>query len=136
MITTQAAQDFLGANFAEWILDLNITITQMSANGATLEIPIHPHIERVGGIVSGQALSSLADTAMVFACISALDAFVPVATTNLETRFLSGAKGDRIICDAQVVKKGRSLIFCEASMIALPSDKPVARSSATFFVPN
>ena len=70
MITTQAAQDFLGANFAEWILDLNITITQMSANGATLEIPIHPHIERVGGIVSGQALSSLADTAMVFACIS------------------------------------------------------------------
>jgi acyl-coenzyme A thioesterase PaaI-like protein len=83
MIAIQTAQDFLKDNFAQWILDMGIAVTEMSDDGATLEIPITPHIERVGGIVCGQALSSLADTAMVFACFSAMDGFKPVATTNL-----------------------------------------------------
>ena len=72
MIAIEAAQDFLNDNFAQWILDMGIEVTEMSDDGATLEIPITPHIERVGGIVCGQALSSLADTAMVFACFSAM----------------------------------------------------------------
>ena len=136
MITIEAAQDFLTENFAQWILDMGIEVTDMSDDGATLDIPVTPHIERVGGIVCGQALSSLADTAMVFACFSAMDGFKPVATTNLETRFLSGAKGERITCAARVIKQGRSLIFCEATLTAMPSARAVASASATFFVPN
>ena len=136
MIAIETAQDFLKDNFAQWILDMGIEVTEMSSDGATLEIPITPHIERVGGIVCGQALSSLADTAMVFACFSAMDGFKPVATTNLETRFLSGAKGERITCAARVIKQGRSLIFCEATLTAMPSARAVASASATFFVPN
>ena len=136
MITIEAAQAFLKDNFAKWILDMGIEVTDMSDDGATLDIPVTPHIERVGGIVCGQALSSLADTAMVFACFSAMDGFKPVATTNLETRFLSGAKGERIACAARVIKQGRSLIFCEATLTAMPSARAVASASATFFVPN
>ena len=136
MIAIETAQEFLKDNFAKWILDMGIEVTEMSDHGATLEIPITPRIERVGGIVCGQALSSLADTAMVFACFSAMDGFKPVATTNLETRFLSGAKGERIKCAALVIKQGRSLIFCEATLTAMPSARAVASASATFFVPN
>ena len=136
MITIETAQEFLKDNFAKWILDMGIEVTEISDHGATLEIPITPHIERVGGIVCGQALSSLADTAMVFACFSAIDGFKPVATTNLETRFLSGAKGERIACAARVIKQGRSLIFCEATLTTMPSARAVASASATFFVPN
>ena len=136
MITIEAAQAFLKDNFAKWILDMGIEVTDMSDDGATLDIPVTPHIERVGGIVCGQALSSLADTAMVFACFSAMDGFIPVATINLETRFLSGAKGERITCAARVIKQGRSLIFCEATLTAMPSARAVASASATFFVPN
>jgi len=135
MISAETAQSFLNENFAQWILDMGIKVTAMSDQGATLDIPITPHIERVGGIVCGQALSSLADTAMVFACFSAMGGFKPVATTNLETRFLSGAKGERITCNAQVIKRGRSLIFCEAPLTAMPSARAVANASATFFVP-
>jgi len=135
VISVETAQSFLNENFAQWILDMGIKVTAMSDQGATLDIPITPHIERVGGIVCGQALSSLADTAMVFACFSAMGGFKPVATTNLETRFLSGAKGERITCNAQVIKQGRSLIFCEATLTAMPSARAVASASATFFVP-
>lgn len=136
MITLETAQDFLKDNFAQWILDMGIEVSEMSDAGATLDIPITPHIERVGGIVCGQALSALADTAMVFACFSALDGFKPVATTNLETRFLSGAKGERVACKARVIKQGRSLLFCEATLTAFPSARTVASASATFFLPS
>ena len=122
MIAIETAQDFLKDNFAQWILDMGIEVTDMSSDGATLEIPITPHIERVGGIVCGQALCSLADTAMVFACFSAMDGFKPVATTNLETRFLSGAKGERITCAARVIKQGRSLAyFAKRLLTAMPT---------------
>ncbi|EBA09081.1 Phenylacetic acid degradation-related protein [Sagittula stellata E-37] len=103
--------------------------------GAVLEIPVTAEIARVGGIVCGQALSTLAETAMVFACAGHLGEFVPVATTNLETRLLSAARGDAIRCTARVVKGGRALLFAEAVLVSLPDEKEVARASATFFKP-
>lgn len=129
------AQAALEENFADWVQALCPSVTQIGPEGAVLEIPVRPEIARIGGIVCGQALATLADTAMVFACAGHLGTFALVATTNLETRFLSAARGDRVRCTARIVKAGRALIFAEATLIALPSGKPVAAASATFYVP-
>jgi acyl-coenzyme A thioesterase PaaI-like protein len=90
----------------------------------------------MGGIVCGQALATLADTAMVFACAGRLGRFEPVATTNLETRFLSAARGDAVRCTARVIKAGRAMIFAEALLIRLPDAATVAAASATFYLPS
>lgn len=135
MLDTQTAQRLLDENFAPWVLALAPQITGISADMAVLEIPITPEIARVGGIVCGQALAALADTSMVFACAGHLGEFTPVATTNLETRFLSAAKGDSIRCEARVIRAGRALIFAEARLTSQPSGRDVAAASATFFKP-
>jgi uncharacterized protein (TIGR00369 family) len=135
MMDVNAANAALDAYFADWVRALSPDVTDIGPDAAVLEIPITDAIARVGGIVSGQALSALADTAMVFACAGHLGAFVPVATTNLETRFLRPASGDRIRCTARVIRAGKALIFAEATLVALPADKPVAQASATFFKP-
>lgn len=135
MLDTQTAQTLLDENFAPWVLALSPQITAISEHHTVLEIPITPDIARVGGIVCGQALAALADTSMVFACAGHLGVFTPVATTNLETRFLAAAKGDRLRCTAQVIRAGRSLLFAEARLTALPSGRDVAAASATFFKP-
>ncbi|MDA7423890.1 PaaI family thioesterase [Thalassococcus lentus] len=129
------AQTLLHDNFAPWVLALKPRISALDQSGATLEIPITPDIARVGNIVCGQALATLADTSMVFACIGHLDAFQPVATTNLETRFLTAARGDLVRCEARVIRAGRALMFAEARLFSDPSGKEVAAASATFFVP-
>jgi uncharacterized protein (TIGR00369 family) len=129
------AQHQLEENFAPWVQALSPRITEIDADKAVLEIPITAEIARVGGIVCGQALATLADTGMVFACAGHLGQFTPVATTNLETRFLAAAKGDAIRCTARVIKAGRAMIFAEATLISLPANKPVAAASATFFKP-
>ncbi|KNG92747.1 PaaI family thioesterase [Pseudaestuariivita atlantica] len=132
----QTANAALRENFAEWVLALYPRVTAIDADGsATLEMPITPALARIGGIVSGQALSALADTAMVFACAGKLGAFRPVATTNLDLQFLRPGTGARIEARAEVVRAGRSLIFTRAELVALPANKSVATATATFANP-
>ncbi len=136
MIDPATAQRLLEENFAPWVLSLKPQVTEIGPDAAVLEIPITPDIARVGGIVCGQALATLADTSMVFACAGRLEAFRPVATTNLETRFLSAARGEAVRCTARVIKAGRAMIFAEATLVRLPDSAPVAAASATFFLPS
>ncbi len=135
MLDTDQAQRLLEENFADWVQALSPKVVQIGPEGAVLEIPVTPAIARVGGIVCGQALATLADTSMVFACAGRLGEFKPVATTNLETRFLSAARGDAVRCEARVIRAGRALIFAEAMLLSQPDGKAVAAASATFFQP-
>ena len=134
-LSPQQAQDIFSENFAPWIQALGLTITDISNSGATLMMPITPDLARVGGIVCGQALASMADTAMVFAAFGHLQAAHPVATTNLDTQFLRPATGEAVRCDAEIVRAGKALMFVRATMVAMPSEKIVATATATFYIP-
>lgn len=134
-MTPADAQDILTEMFAPWVRALDMRVEEIGPEGATLSIPVTADIARVGGIVSGQALATLADTAMVFAAIGHYGAFKPVATTNLDTVFLRPGAGERIDCHARVVRAGKAVLFADATMIARPTDKPVATATATYMVP-
>lgn len=135
MLDPATAQRLLEENFAPWVLDLQPSVTSIDAQGARLTIPITPRVARVGGMVCGQALATLADTSMVFACAGHFGAFKPVATTNLETRFLAAARGDAILCEANILRAGRAMIFAQATLYSQPENRVVAAASATFFQP-
>jgi len=134
-LTCSAAQSFFDDNFAPWVRALDITIETIGANGATLSMPITDQVTRMGDILSGQALATLADTAMVFACAGHFGEMRPVATTNLDLQFLRPGIGTHVMCHAHILRAGKSLLFTTASMIAAPSDKEIAAANATFFLP-
>ena len=134
MLTLDEANAALEEYFAPWVKALQPEVTAIGPEGATLEIPITDELARFGGIISGQALAALADTSMVFACAGTFGKFAPVATTNLDTQFLRPGTGDTIRCDAHVVRAGKALIFCAATLTALPSGKACATAQATFFM--
>lgn len=131
-MTPEAAQKILEAGFAAWVRALQPVITEITPDKAVLTIPITDDILRIGGIVSGQALAALADTAMVFACFGHLDAPEPVGTVTLDTQFLRPATGDSIRAEAEVTRAGKSMIFTRCTLTAEPSGKPVALATATF----
>ena len=132
---TETANGWLDAYFADWVRALEPRVDALACTGAVLSMPVTDRIARVGGIVSGQALATLADTAMVIACAGHFRGFRPVATTNLDVQFLRPASGERICCTAAIVRAGKSLIFARATLIAEPSGKDVAAATATFAVP-
>lgn len=131
-MTVAGLQQFLDENFAPWVLALSPNVAELHADGMVLEMPITDDITRVGGIVSGQSLAALADTAMVLACIVAAGEMVPVGTVTLDTQFLRPGNGDRIRAEANVTRMGRSMAFATCRLVAEPSGKPVALATGTF----
>jgi uncharacterized protein (TIGR00369 family) len=131
----EIADGWIEDYFAPWVRALAPRVERMACTGAVLSMPVTDEIARVGGIVSGQALATLADTAMVIACAGHFREFRPVATTNLDLQFLRPASGERIECTATVVRAGKALIFTRAVLTAEPSGKEVATATATFAVP-
>jgi len=135
MVTVDQVQRFLDDNFAPWVLALDPRVTAATVDGVSLDIPITADIARVGGIVSGQALVTLADTAMVLAVGAHVGRMIPVATVTLDTQFLRPAAGDSIRAQATIARAGRALAFATCRLTAWPSGKDVALSTATFAVP-
>ena len=133
-LTPTIAQGFLEGNFAPWIIDLKPKLINCANGSARIDIPIAPHIERVGHIVCGQAMGALADTTMVFACFAKMDKLFRVATTTLNVQFLRPASGEVLSCNAKVERAGNALFFLSADLVTLPNDKVVAKSTATFYI--
>jgi uncharacterized protein (TIGR00369 family) len=135
-MTPESAQTLLTENFAPWVLALDLTVTEVDANHVLIRMPLGEHLARHGGIVSGQALASLADTAMSIAAIGHFDTFTPVATTDLHTQFLRPGVGTAILCRAEIVRAGRAMVFARAEMTEETSGKAVAVATASFYVPS
>ncbi|MFT7594235.1 MAG: hypothetical protein ACI8R4_001553 [Paracoccaceae bacterium] len=135
LMTPESAQTLLNENFAPWVLALDLTVTEIDADHALIRMPLGEHLARAGGIVSGQALASLADTCMALAAIAHIGEFKPFATTDLHTQFLRPGVGTAILCRAEVVRAGRALIFARAVMTEEDSGKIVSTATATFYAP-
>ncbi len=134
-ITSAAAQTLLDENFAEWVRALDLTVQEAAPDHVTIRMPLAPHLARVGGIVSGQALAALADTTMVIAAVAHAGEFRPFTTTDLHTQFLRPGVGTAILCRAEVVRAGKALVFARAEMTVEDSGKTVATATATFYAP-
>ncbi|MEM7318064.1 MAG: PaaI family thioesterase [Pseudomonadota bacterium] len=134
-MTPESAQTFFAENFADWVQALDLTITEFTPDHTLIRMPLAPRLNRVGGIVSGQALAALADTTMVFAAIAKAGEFKPFATTDLHTQFLRPGTGTAILCRGMVTKAGRALVFARADLTEESSGKLIATATATFFAP-
>jgi len=131
-MTPALAQAFLEQHFASWVMALGPQVTEIGPTRTVLRMPITAALNRTGGMVSGQALGALADTAMVLACGGHVGEMIPVGTVTLDTQFLRPASGEAIRAEAEVTRAGRTMIFARCTLIAEPSEKPVAMTTATF----
>ena len=132
-LTPETAQQILGAHFAPWVQALDLSVLEIGAGHALFRMPLGDHLMRVGGMVSGQALAALADTAMVLAALADAGTFRAFATTDLHTQFLRPGTGSAILCRASVVRAGKALVFTRAEMSEADSGKLVATATASFY---
>lgn len=124
----------LEAHFAPWVRDLAIAIEALQADGVTLSVPARPQIARVGGIVCGQAMMALADTAMALAVARLRGAFVPMTTVTQTTTFLRPARGERLFAHARVLRLGRSLAYGEITLDTGEPTRPVAHATSSYML--
>ena len=128
------AEEFLRANIAPWVQDLDIAIERIGTDGATLRVPPSAHVNRIGGTICGQAIMALADTAMIFAVAGVLGEFRPLTTVTQTASFLRPAADADLVAQARIIKPGRTLMYGEVSFYAGDAAKPVAHATSTYML--
>ena len=132
--TVGTAETMLKEMFAPWVQDLNIEFDKIGDGQAVLRVPVSKRLNREGGTICGQAIMSVADTAMVFAISSALDKFVPMTTVSQSSSFLRAAADKDLIADANVIKLGRTIVYGEVNIYTDAPEKPVAHITSTYML--
>jgi uncharacterized protein (TIGR00369 family) len=133
-----AAQQLLTGVFAPWVQDLQLSIEAIhppgteGGAGAVLRMKFSERLCREGGVICGQALMSLADTAMVFAVASASGGYRPMTTVDQTSHFLKPASNADVLADARIVRMGRSMAFGQVMLTPAFDTKPVAMVSSAY----
>jgi uncharacterized protein (TIGR00369 family) len=139
----EQARRVLADVFAPWVLELGLSVETIELTpppgaaadwqpGAVLRMGFSPKLCRHGGIVCGQALMALADTAMVIAVLAASGGFRPMTTVDQTTHFLKAVSGADVLADARVVRLGRTMSFGRVTLASANDGKPVAMVSSAF----
>src|SRR3954453_15286347 len=143
VLALDEAQRILGDVFAPWVQDLGLSIERIETEppagaapdwqpGATLRMAFSERLCRNGGIVCGQALMALADTAMVIAIVAANRGYRPMTTVDQTTHFLKAVASSDVLADARVVRLGRTMSFGRVTLRSAADNKPVAMVASAF----
>ena len=122
--------------FAPWVRDLNLSVEAIGNDGITMRMPADARLSRIGGIVSGQAMTAMADTTMVLALAAHFGGFRPVATVDIAMSFMRAVKSSDVLCEARVRRAGRSLAFVHAELRAADDTEIAAVANGTFAIPD
>ncbi len=110
---------------------LGIEIESIEPDVARLRLPFRPELATMGDVVHGGAIAALLDTASMAAAWS--DDTVPEslagATVSMSVDYVSAARGVDLLATGRVVRRGRSLCFCEVE-VAGPDGAVVAKGMA------
>lgn len=82
------------------------------------------------GVLQGGMQAALIDEAMIVAVRTVLPLADDFTTAELKVNYLRPAAGPSFLCEAEVVRKGRNLIYVEASL-SDDQGRLVARASST-----
>jgi uncharacterized protein (TIGR00369 family) len=136
------ARRILGEVFAPWVQDLNLSVERIEFTppadapdwqpGALLRMPFSERLCRNGGVVCGQALMALADTAMVIANLAANRGYRPMTTVDQTTHFMRAVVSSDVLADARVVRLGRTMSFGRVTLLSATDNKQVAMVSSAF----
>jgi len=135
MIDCKQAQQILADVFPAWVQDLDIGVSAVSETSVRLIVPPSPRVVRVGNIVAGQVLLTLADTAMVLALSNALGEFRPVGTVDLTSSFMKPVRNVGVVCETEILRLGRTMGFCRAMIFEEGKTDVLVHVTATYSIP-
>lgn len=127
-----AATDLLNTVFARWVQDLDLSVESVSVDAAVLRMKFSDGLCRDNGVICGQALMSLADTAMVFAVSGAVGAYIPMTTVDQSIHFLRPAAKADVLAEARVVRAGKTMAFGSVTLRVDGDERPVAMAQTAY----
>jgi uncharacterized protein (TIGR00369 family) len=101
--------------FARW---LGVVVRDLAEDRATLVLPHQAEHMNAVGVLNGGASASLLTMAGTLAAWTGveLDAGLQLGCVDLSVQYLAAAPDEDVVAEAQVLRRGRSLIFLQVAM--------------------
>ena len=142
MFGLQAAGRLVTEALAPWVQDLGLLVEAVESArppgapadwqpGAVLRLPFSAKACRDGGVVCAQALTALADAAMMVACAAAWNGYRPMSPIDQTMHFLRPVTFDTV-ADARVVRIGRTASFGRVMLYSAIDKRPVAMVASAY----
>lgn len=108
-----AAQQALDASpFGPW---WGFHVESVDSGRAQVRLPARPELFRPGGVLQGGCAMTLADVAFWIAIMATIEGGEAAVTLEQTSTFLGAARTD-LICDAQLLRAGRTVLFGTATV--------------------
>ena len=130
--TVDQANQLLDDVIAPWVRELRLSVEAVSQTGATLRMPFGEHLCRDGGIICGQALMTLADTAMVIAVSGASGGYRPMTTVDMTTHLMKPLSGHDVIANTTILRLGRSMAFGNVLIHSAGNENPAVTCTVAY----
>ncbi|GAX89284.1 phenylacetic acid degradation protein [Effusibacillus lacus] len=94
---------------------LGIEIQHLDDQGCKAALKIRPDFyNSIDGVVHGGVTSTLADVAMGYAAAPHVDGVQQCVTVESKISYLAPARGDLLLAESKVIKRGSKIIVMEA----------------------
>jgi uncharacterized protein (TIGR00369 family) len=130
MATTDRAQQFeplpperaaVWARFGKWKTTffpsyLGLELEEVRADYARMRLRYKPEFRQPAGVVHGGVIATMIDTVVVPAVGSGYPEPRELFTIDIALRFLAPIIEDDIVAEGWVVRRGRSIVYCDAEV--------------------
>ena len=129
-----ALAEFLDAEFPQVAHEFTVEHVEEMAIRVRLNVG-EQHL-RPGGTVSGPSMFALADVSIYLATLAMIGPKALSVTTNIAMDFMrKPAAATDLVCEARLLKLGRSLAVGDCLLYSEGGSEPVARASMTYAIP-
>lgn len=116
---------------------LGFQIESISTEAAVMRAVHRDEFLRPGGSVAGPIMMGLADAAFYAVILGNIGPVELAVTTHLSINFLRKPPPGDLVATARILKLGKRLAVCEATLhsAALGAGRPVAHATGTYSIP-
>ena len=122
---------------APFMVDLGVEAVGVESGRVTTELALAPKHLQHTGVVHAGVMAAMADHSMGAAAQTMTPAGHWILTAEFKTNLLRGARGEKLICEAWVLKPGKQIMFTEAEVYAVSAEgerQLVVKASGTMAV--
>jgi uncharacterized protein (TIGR00369 family) len=113
---------------------VGVVLAEVRIGYARLRLPYRPELEQPSGVLHGGAIATLIDTVVVPAIGSGYDEPRFMATLTMHITYLGSIRDDDAVAEGWVVRRGSSVVFCDAIVRAARGTEPAATGRLAYRV--
>lgn len=113
---------------------VGLVVEEVRTDYCRMRLPYRPELEQPAGVVHGGAIATLVDTVVVPAVGQAYPVTTRYSTVDMHVQYLSALVASDAVAEGWIVRRGRTMVFCEAEVLAADTGRLVARGLLTYHV--